>query len=82
LEKEPAGAFNKAQRLIEWDQYIGWWPVSQGPAKFNFVGSDCWLIVATDILWHDGCYRAGNAAQPSVSIDIPTSAPGGQRVIA
>jgi hypothetical protein len=22
LEKEPAGAFNKAQRLIEWRQYI------------------------------------------------------------
>jgi len=36
LEKEPAGAFNKAQRLIEYEQYTRCWLIYKEGCQFVF----------------------------------------------
>ena len=45
LEKEPAGAFNKAQRLIEYSQHIYLFSVvAMGAAKLNPGGMFLWRL--------------------------------------
>jgi len=39
LEKEPAGAFNKAQRLIEWGEYTRYCIFYKKAGRFVFGGN-------------------------------------------